>query len=77
MAVIFCMSGWKNRQGTSLAGIWEEETRTYLPVIGIPQDMLKSLIRLGGELGNNRYRDAGKDTGSVSGTNGAEKKWRT
>ena len=42
----------ENRQGTSLAGIWEEETRTHLPVIG--------------------YRDAGKDTGSVSGTNGAE-----
>ena len=29
----------ENRQGTSLAGIWEEETRTHLPVIGIPQDM--------------------------------------
>ena len=41
----------ENRQGTSLAGIWEEETRTHLPVIGIPQDMLESLIRLGGELG--------------------------
>ena len=27
----------ENRQGTSLAGIWEEETRTHLPVIGIPQ----------------------------------------
>ena len=23
----------ENRQGTSLAGIWEEETRTHLPVI--------------------------------------------
>ena len=41
----------ENRQGTSLAGIWEEETRTHLPVIRIPQDMLESLIRLGGELG--------------------------
>lgn len=41
----------ENRQGTSLSGIWEEETRTHLPVIGIPQDMLESLIRLGGELG--------------------------
>ena len=40
-----------NRQGTSLAGIWEEETRTHLPETGIPQDMLESLIRLGGELG--------------------------
>ena len=62
----------ENRQGTSLAGIWEEETRTHLPVIGIPQDMLESLIRLGGELGTIDIENAGKDTGSVSGTNGAE-----
>lgn len=39
------------RQGTSLAGIWEEETRRYLAEIGIPQDMMESLIRLGSELG--------------------------
>ena len=40
-----------NRQGTSLAGIWEEETRRYLAETGIPQDMMESLIRLGSELG--------------------------
>ena len=39
------------RQGTSLAGIWEEETRKYLAETGIPQDMMESLIRLGSELG--------------------------
>ena len=39
------------RQGTSLAGIWEEETRKYLAETGIPQDMMESLIRLGRELG--------------------------
>lgn len=39
------------RQGTSLAGIWEEETRKYLAETGIPQDMTESLIRLGSELG--------------------------
>lgn len=41
----------ENRQGTSLAGIWEEETRKYLAETGIPQDMTESLIRLGSELG--------------------------
>jgi len=39
------------RQGTSLAGIWEEETRKYLAETEIPQDMMESLIRLGSELG--------------------------
>ena len=41
----------ENRQGTSLAGIWEEETRTHLPVIGIPQDMMEGQIRMGGDRG--------------------------
>ena len=40
-----------NRQGTSLAVIWEEETRVHLAGNGIPLDMLENLIRLGGELG--------------------------
>ena len=40
-----------NRQGTSLAAIWEEETRVHLTGNGIPLDMLENLIRLGGELG--------------------------
>ena len=34
------------RQGTSLAGIWEEETRKYLAETGIPQDMMESLIEM-------------------------------
>ena len=38
-------------QGTSLAGIWEEETREYVAETGIPQDMMESLIHLGSELG--------------------------
>ena len=41
----------ENRQGTSLSGIWEEETRRYLAETGIPQDIMESLIRLGSELG--------------------------
>ena len=39
------------KTGTSLAGIWEEETRKYLAETGIPQDMMESLIRLSSELG--------------------------
>ena len=41
----------ENRQGTSLAGIWEEETRRYHAETGIPQDIMESLMRLGSELG--------------------------
>lgn len=40
-----------NRQGTSLAKIWEEETKSHLAGTGIPQDMFESLLRLGSELG--------------------------
>lgn len=42
----------EKRQGTSLAGIWEEETLIYLSDVGIPEDILEGLIRLGGELGS-------------------------
>lgn len=41
----------RSRQGTSLAGIWEEEMEKHLKGTVIPEDILEGLGRLGKELG--------------------------
>ena len=41
----------RNRQGTSLSVIWQEEVKEYLTDVELPEEIVESLGRIGSELG--------------------------